>query len=239
MGCFPRDFKEGKRSQVPKRVVSKRVVLAGVPLYRHFIFLPFCFFYVLAVRRCLSPQAGGDPDQVFSLRFAVHWRSAVVGCGHSLECRGRGGVRRECIMHLELSRAGTTVPHLYPQEVRRYHGRYGGTTPAPSGGTTAPPLYSQEVRWYHLCTWRWYACEIPVFFFFLLNSHLGKWPLYLVHAMGATVVPRAGTRVVPSDLLEVHYPFCSTQYICFALLSNDLGRQAAVQLQVQSWRHSE
>ena len=54
-------------SQVPKRVVSKRVVLADVPLYRHFIFFTFWFFYVLAVRRCLPPQRGGDPDQVFSL----------------------------------------------------------------------------------------------------------------------------------------------------------------------------
>ena len=54
-------------SQVPKRVVSKRVVLADVPLYRHFVFLTFWFFYVLAVRRCLPPQRGGDPDQVFSL----------------------------------------------------------------------------------------------------------------------------------------------------------------------------
>ena len=48
----------GKYSQVPKRVVSKRVVLADVPPYRHFIFLTFWFFYVLAVRRCLSPQRG-------------------------------------------------------------------------------------------------------------------------------------------------------------------------------------
>ena len=47
-----RDF-----SQVPKRVVSKRVVVADVPLYRHlfFFFFTFWFFYVLAVRRCLSP----------------------------------------------------------------------------------------------------------------------------------------------------------------------------------------
>ena len=49
---------ESPFSQVPKRVVSKRVVLADVPLYRHFIFLTFWFFYVLAVRRCLPPQRG-------------------------------------------------------------------------------------------------------------------------------------------------------------------------------------
>ena len=153
---------------------------------------------------------------------------------------------------------GTTVPPLYPQEVRRYHPctlkRYDGTSPVPSGGTTVPPLYPQEVRRCHPCTWRWYACEIPVAFDAEITP--GKMtivpradtrlvPLYLVQVQGwyrctscrykgGTVVRRAGTRVVPSYLLEVHYPFCSTQYICFAVLSNDLGRQAAVQLQVQS-----
>ena len=90
-------------------------------------------------------------------------------------------------------------------------------------GTTAPyctlPL---EVRWYHPCTWRWYARDIPVCFYAEIT--LGK----------MTVVPRASTRVVPSYLLEVHYPLSSTQYICFAVLPNDLGRQEAVQLQVQS-----
>ena len=49
-------------------------------------------------------------------------------------------------MRLELSRAGTMVPHLYPQEVRRHHGRYNGTTPVPSGGTMVPPLYPEVVR---------------------------------------------------------------------------------------------
>ena len=153
---------------------------------------------------------------------------------------------------------GTTVPPLYPQEVRQYHPctlrRYDGTTPVPSRGTTVPPVYPQEVRRYHPCTWRWYACEIPVVFYTEITP--GKItvvpragtrvvPLYLVQVQGwyrctscrykgGTVVPRAGTRVVPSYLLEVHYPFCSTQYICFSILSNDLGRQAAVQLQVQS-----
>ena len=91
----------------------------------------------------------------------------MVGCGHSLECRGGGGVRREWIMHLELCRTGTTVPYvylrryggtvggatvppLYPHEVRRYHlctlRRYDGATPVPSGGTTVPPLYLEVVR---------------------------------------------------------------------------------------------
>ena len=49
-----------------------------------------------------------------------------------------------------------------------------------------------------------------------------------------TVVPRAGTRVVPSYLLEVHYPLSSTQYIGLAVLTEDLGRQAVIQLQVWS-----
>ena len=59
-------------------------------------------------------------------------------------------------MHLELSRARTTVPYVYPQEVRRCRGRYDGTTPVPSGGTTVPPLYPHEVRRYHPCTLRRY-----------------------------------------------------------------------------------
>ena len=132
----------------------------------------------------------------------------------------------------------------HPCTLRRYDGttpctlrRYDGTTPVPSGGTTVPPLYPQEVRRYHPCTWRWYACEIPVVFYTEIT--LGKMtvvpragtrvvPLYLIQVQGwyrctscrykgGTVVPRAGTRVVPSYLLEVHYPFCSTQYICFAI----------------------
>ena len=82
---------------------------------------------------------------------------------------------------------GTTVPPLYPQEVRRKY----GTTPVPSGGTTVPPLYPQEVRRYHPCTWRWYACEIPVFFDTEITP--GK----------MTVVPCAGTRVVPLYLVQV------------------------------------
>ena len=65
----------------------------------------------------------------------------------TVKCRGGGGwvFQREWIMHLELGRTGTTVPHLYPQEVWRYHGRYDGTTPVPSGGTTVPPLYPEVV----------------------------------------------------------------------------------------------
>ena len=37
-------------------------------------------------------------------------------------------------MRLELSRAGTSLPHLYPQKVWQYHGRYNSTT-------LVPPLY--------------------------------------------------------------------------------------------------
>ena len=161
-------------------------------------------------------------------------------------------------MHFKLSRASTMVPYVYPQEVRRYRGRHDGTTPVPSGGTTVPPLYPQEVRRCHPCTlrrydgttpvpsggttvppctWRWYACEIPVVFYTEITP--GKMtvvpragtrvvPLYLVQVQGwyrctscrykgGTVVPRAGTKVVPSYLLEVHYPFSSTQCICFAI----------------------
>ena len=80
----------------------------------------------------------------------------MVGCGHSLERRGEGGVQREWIMHLELSRPGTTVPDVYPQEARRYRGRNDGTTPVPSRGTTVPPMYPQEVRRYHPCTLKGY-----------------------------------------------------------------------------------
>ena len=69
------------------------------------------------------------------------------------------------------------------------------------------------------------------FLFFYTDITPGK---MTVVPRAGTVVPRAGTRVVPSYLLEVHYPFCTTEFICVAVLSNDLGRQAAVQLQVQS-----
>ena len=113
-----------------------------------------------------------------------------------------GGVRREWIMHLELSRAGTTVPYVYPQEVRRYRGRYDGTTPVPSGGTTVPPLYPQEVRRCHPCTLRRYdgttlvpggGTLVKFLSFFYTEITPGK----------MTVVPRAGTRVVPSYLVQV------------------------------------
>ena len=60
-----------------------------------------------------------------------------------------GGVRREWIMHLELSRAGSTVPRYHICALRRYGGtknRYDGTTPVLSGGTTVPPLYPEVVR---------------------------------------------------------------------------------------------
>ena len=53
-------------------------------------------------------------------------------------------------MHLELSRAGTTVPYLYPQEVRRYHPctlrRYDGTTLVPGGGTLVKFLFFGGAR---------------------------------------------------------------------------------------------
>ena len=79
---------------------------------------------------------------------------------------------------------GTTIPPLYPQEVRRYHlctlRRYDGTTPVPSGGTMVPSLYLEVVR--------------------LLNSCL----FYTEITPGkTTVVPRAGTRVVPLYLVQV------------------------------------
>ena len=56
-----------EKSQVPKRVVSKRVVLADVPLYRHFIFLTFWFFLRFGSSALSPSPEGGDPDQVFSL----------------------------------------------------------------------------------------------------------------------------------------------------------------------------
>ena len=53
-------------SQVPTRVVSKSVVLADAPLYRHFIF--YCLVRLRFGSSALSlPKRGGDPDQVFSL----------------------------------------------------------------------------------------------------------------------------------------------------------------------------
>ena len=123
----------------------------------------------------------------------------MVGCGHSLECRG-GGRRVDNAPQAESSRHDGTicVPSggtAVPQKLRRYHPctlrRYDGATPVPSGGTTVPALYLQEVRRYHSCTWRWYACEIPVFF--LTDITPGK----------MTVVPRAGTRVVPLYIVQV------------------------------------
>ena len=59
--------------------------------------------------------------------------------------------------------AGTTVPYVYPQEVRRYH-----------RGTTVPPLYPQEVRRYHPCTLRRYDGTTPV-----LSGGTTVPPLYL------------------------------------------------------------
>ena len=54
-------------SQVPKRVVSKRVVLADVPLYRHFIFFNFLVFLRFGSSALSPSPEEGDPDQVFSL----------------------------------------------------------------------------------------------------------------------------------------------------------------------------
>ena len=157
----------------------------------------------------------------------------MVGCGHSLECWGGGGEGfGEWITHLELSRAGMTVPYVYPQEVRRYCGRYNGTTPCTLrryGGTTPVP---SKVRRYHPCTFRRYdgttlvpggGTLVKFLSFFILTSHLGRCLVQVqgwyrctsCRYKGGTVVPRAGTRVVPSYLLEVHYPFCSAEYMQF------------------------
>ena len=53
------DKDDGYDSQVPKRVVSKRVVLADVPPYRHFVFVNFLVFYVLQFGAVSLPE-GGD-----------------------------------------------------------------------------------------------------------------------------------------------------------------------------------
>ena len=61
-------------SQVPKNVVSKRVVLADVPLYRHFFqFLhlgSFTFWQFGAVS--LAKEGSPRPSALPELRFAVH-----------------------------------------------------------------------------------------------------------------------------------------------------------------------
>ena len=237
--CHKRGEGGGEYSQVPKKVVSKKAVLADVPLYRHFNFLTFCFFYVLAVRRCLFHQRGQTQTKCSpwievwcALRISSGWvwsQSRVPGGGGGSEGVDNAP-RAESSRHdgtIFVPSGGTAVP----REVRRYHPctlrRYDGTTSVPSGGMTVPPLYLEVVR-------LWNSCH------FLYWNH--TWEddrCTLCRYKGGSVVPRAGTRVVPSYLLEVHYPFCFTQYICFAILSNDLGRQAAVQLQVQSGRHSE
>ena len=182
----------GLNSQVPKRVVSKRVVLADVPLYRPF-FVIFLFFYGLAVRRCLPPQKGETQTKCSAwLEVCCALRISCGWVWSQSQVPGGGGVRREWIMHLELSRAGTTVPctlrryggtaggttvpPLYPQEVRRYHPctlrRYDGATPVPSRGTPVPPLYLEVVRLRNSC---------PLF---ILKAHRGRWPLYLVQVQG-------------------------------------------------------
>ena len=182
----------------------------------------FCNFLVFLRfgSSALSPSPkGGDPDQVFSLNWGLLCIEDQLWLGVVTVSRVR---RVDNAPRAESSRHDGTicVPSggTVPREVRPYHPctlrRYDSATPVPSGGTTVPPLYPQEVQRYHPCTWRWYACEIPVFF--ILKSHLGRWPLYLVQVQGwyhctscryrgGTVVPHAGTRVVPSYLLEVHY----------------------------------
>ena len=56
-----------KESQVPKRVVSKRVVLVDVPLYRLFVFLNSLVFLRFGSSALSPSPKKGDPDQVFSL----------------------------------------------------------------------------------------------------------------------------------------------------------------------------
>ena len=115
-------------------------------------------------------------------------------------------------MHLELSRPNTTVPYVYPQEVRRYRGRYHSTTPVPSGGTTVPPLYPQEVRRYHPCTLRRYDSTtlvpgggtlVKFLSFSILNHTWEDDRCTSCRYKGGTVVPRAGARVVPLYLVQV------------------------------------
>ena len=133
-----------------------------------------------------------------------------------------GGVRREWIAHLELSQAGTPVPHLYPQEVRRFHGRV--RRYHPSGGTTLPP-----VRRYDGTTLVARGGTPVRFPSFLCRSH--TWEddrCTSCRCKGGTVVPARGA--LSTLLHSIHL---------FRLLSNDLGRRAAVQLQGRSWRHSE
>ena len=168
-------------------------------------FCYFWFLWVLAIQPILSlPKGGPRPNILLELRLAVYRGSAVVGCGHSLECRGGEGFRREWIMHLELSRARTTVPHLFPQELwryhGRYHGRYDGTTPVPSGGTTDPTLYPEVV-----------ACEVPVMIYTEITP--GK----------MNIVPRAGTRVVPSYLVEVYFLHSIHLFCCLIKQPGEAG----------------
>ena len=60
-------------SQVPKRVVFKRVVLADVPLYRHFIFKLFGFSTFWQFGAVFLPKGGRPrPNVLPELRFAVH-----------------------------------------------------------------------------------------------------------------------------------------------------------------------
>ena len=80
----------------------------------------------------------------------------MVGCGHSLECRGgRGSEGMDYAPRAESRKHDGTifVPSggtAGPLEVRRYHPctlrRYDGTSPVPSGGTMVPPLYLEVVR---------------------------------------------------------------------------------------------
>ena len=94
----------------------------------------------------------------------------MVVCGHSLECQEAGGGLLGGV----------------DNALRAESSRHDSTTLVPSGGTAVPRevrLHPQEVRWYHPCIRRWYACEVPVLFYTEITS--------------MTVVPHAGTRVVP------------------------------------------
>ena len=131
-------------SQVPKRAVSKTVVLADVPLYRLFwgVFWGLFTFWQFGA---VSLPKGGDTQTKCPFSEL-----------RSVKCRGgRGSKGVDNAPRAESStHDGTHICTLR---------RYGGTTPVPAGGTTVPPLYPQEVRRYHRCTCRWYACAIPVF----------------------------------------------------------------------------
>ena len=93
----------------------------------------------------LSPSLKGESQTKCSpsLEVCCASGSAVVGCGHSLECGGGGGGR------------GSEGVDIAP---RAESSRHDGTTCVPSGGTAVP----REVRRYHPCTLRRYDGTTPV-----------------------------------------------------------------------------